>query len=169
MELNSKNKKDISELTNRVITLQNASKLLNEQYNESRSKLQGLFDKLQLKSFSTEPTEDGKRYKVTLVERVNITFFADRLKRKLSKELYDEITEKKYEVTNINRLIKLAKEYGISKEEIKECITVKEEVSKDKMKQMSSLGDIKLDQIVGCYNASISKHIQIREEKEEVV
>lgn len=161
--MDSKQSEKLNKLISEVIGLQALTKLTNEKYNEARSKVQEMFDKLNLKSFDAHTAEN--EYKVNLVERVNITFFADRLKHKISKEKYNEVVEKKYEVSNINRLVKLAKEYGISKEELKECITVKESVNKDKMKQMSALGDIKLGDIAGCYSATISKHIQITEKK----
>ncbi len=156
-------KQTIEKLIEDLVDTQKLVKLYNEKYNELRSQLQEIFDKNDLKSF--EAGSESTQYRATLVERVYVDYFIDMLKKKLSKEKRNKIIKKQYKISNIEKLIKLAKEYGIPKEEIKDIVDVEEYVDKEQIQQMSSTGDLSIEEIEGCYAARVQKHIQIAEKK----
>lgn len=88
---------------------------------------------------------------VKSITQKRITWDADKLEKKIGKDLAEQVIEKEYLVNNMEGLIKLLKENGVNPKEFKKFITVNKKVNQNKFNELSELGDVTLDNVKGCY------------------
>jgi len=100
-------------------------------------------------------------------ERVDITYFPEKLRESLSKKIFNKVTNKKYYIKDLEGLVELLKEAGVSPSEFKKLIDVEITVNKEAMKQAYEVGDISKEDLAGCYSAKIIKYVQLNEGKEK--
>jgi hypothetical protein len=133
----------------------------------SKEKVHEYFDKHGIKELEVEPDahSDEPALIAKKVERITIDYYADKLKESLSKEVYNEVVNKTHTITNIDGLITLLKKAGIKPNEFKQYINTSVSVNKEALKQLYAVGDIKKEELQGCYSAKIVKSIQIKERK----
>lgn len=136
-------------------------------YNLSKQKIQSYFDEADIKELELkmENTSTSSTLVAKKVERVTIVYNMDVLKANLSKDIYNEIANKQYSITNITKLTGLLKQAGISAKDFKECINVNVSINKEAIKQLYAVGDISKANMKGAYKATLSKYIQIKEGK----
>lgn len=137
------------------------------EYDANRLKIQEFFDEKNIKKLEVEVEEADFATTITAlkVERITIEYIVAELKKKLSKGILGEIIQRSYYIKDIEKLKYALRSRGVSGEEFKELVGVNESVDKDRIKQLYSVGDIKQSQLNGCYTATISKSIQLRERK----
>lgn len=99
-------------------------------------------------------SKENKKLEVKEVVKKKVVFDVEKLEEKLEKDLFNEIIDKKYEITDINGLINYLKSCGVSPKKFKSFINTVKTVNKDKMNQLSELGDITERDIKGCYTVS---------------
>lgn len=131
----------------------------------SKEKIQAYFDNKNIDCIEVEPDERTSGLIAKKVERTYITYDADKLKEKLNKEVFNEIAIKTHTIINMEGLIQLLKNAGITPSEFKKYISTTYSVDKEKIKQLYSVGEITLKDLEGCYSSKIVKSIQIREGK----
>jgi hypothetical protein len=102
---------------------------------------------------------------VLRTERVTINYDMDKLKEKLDKDIYEEIADKTYYVSNMDKLLKLIKSAGISAREFKSCIGVVVQPKRSEIKSLYDSGYITKDNLKGCFTAKISKNIQLKKKE----
>ena len=130
---------------------------------ETKAKLQSYFDKESaagINSISSEGAIASKR------ERVDITYFPEKLREKLSKKMFARVTKREYVITDIDGLVELMKEAGIKPNEFKSLLNVKIDVDKESLKKEFDIGNITKEDLDGCYEAKIVKWVDIRASKE---
>lgn len=108
-----------------------------------------------------EKLTKGAKLKAMIVERIYITYFADKLKEKLSKELCSKIIDKQYVIKEISDAVALLKKAGVKPDQFKKILFVNEQVNKEKIRNLFEVGTITKDDLKGCYSATLSKSIQI--------
>lgn len=154
-------------ITDAIISAKKAEddiKALTDQLSKYKALIQMYFDKNDLKEFEVvQESTSGRKLVATKTERVYVDYNIDKLRESLSKDVFDEITSKSYEIVDIETLKSLLKAAGISASEFKKCIKVTQSINKDALKQLYSVGDIKAKDIQGCYDAKIVKGISIKE------
>lgn len=143
-----------------------AGKLL-IQIDENKKKIQEHFDKQGIKQMEIPVSETSK--KVTKVvckksERAMIKYDVDKLKEKLSDELFIEVTNRTYIIKDINEMIRLVKDAGVKAKEFKALIEAKITPNTQALKFLYDNGEISLKDLKGAYKATISKSIKITEE-----
>src|SRR5690606_4966352 len=94
-------------------------------------------------------------------ERVMIDYYPDKLKESMDPELFNEIVHKTYRISDMRGLIEMLKGYGVSAKEFKKFIQVDESVDKAAIRRLYDTGDIKRQDIKGCYSAKVVKSIKI--------
>lgn len=102
-----------------------------------------------------------KRIKAQLISKMSVVYDAEKLKENLDPEIYNEITEKVYEVQNIDLLKKLFKQAGLTPKQFKQCISSTTHISPPKIQQAYAVGDITKEDLRSAYTARIDKHIKV--------
>lgn len=97
-------------------------------------------------------------------ERANIKYDVDKLKEKLDDELFVEITKRTYYINDINKMIELVRDAGVSSKDFKKLLEVKITPDSQAIKRLYDAGEITMKQLKGAYTATISKTIKISEE-----
>lgn len=94
-------------------------------------------------------------------ERVTVEYFPDKLEKKLSSELFNEVVNKSYAIIDMPALIILMRSHGISPKDFKKLIRVDQSVNRPELKRLYDDGEITKSDIKGCFSAKISKSIKI--------
>lgn len=134
-------------------------------YDRSREKIQEYFDKKDIKDLEVEGDLANPPLIAKRTERLTTSYQVDKLEAKLDKEIFNEIVDKFYYITDINKLISLMKDAGIKPAQFKACLGVTTTVNTAKIKQLYEVGDLTMEDIAGCYTAKLSKSIDIKERK----
>lgn len=105
----------------------------------------------------------GKMFSANRIERITITYDVEKIKSNLDKEILNEILDKRYIVTDMNKLKGLLKKFGVDPKDFRKTLTVEENVNKETIKKLFDVGDITKEDLKGCYTAKLSKTIQLKE------
>lgn len=105
---------------------------------------------------------------VTRVRTKKILWNIKKLKKALSKKIYNQCVDKTYTINNMKGLVEYLKECGVDAREFKKYITVSETVNNQKMDDLSALGEIKASDIEDCYELKIGEpYIRLTERTEQ--
>lgn len=96
--------------------------------------------------------------------KTTIDYDIPALKKKLDKELYDQIVDKKYVISDIEGLKKFINQPDtpFSFIDLKPFISVEKSVNKDQLSNLYEKGELSLDDLDGCYNAKVTKTVAQR-------
>jgi len=109
-------------------------------------------------------TQSNRRLKATFIENKKVDFNVEMIEQIVDKDLFEEFVEKTYTISDYEGLVKYLKSLGANPKVFKEFIHCEKQVNKNKLNQLSELGDISLDDLNGCYNVSVtSSYIKITE------
>lgn len=134
---------------------------------ENKKKLQKYFDEQGLTRMEVPVSETAKsQIKVVCKksERATIKYDVDKLKERLSDELFIECTNRTYTIKDINEMIKLVRHAGVSAKDFKALIEAKVTPNTQAIKLLYDSGEISMKDLKGAYTATISKSIKITEE-----
>lgn len=94
--------------------------------------------------------------KVKKLVSTTVVFDTDKLKERLGKEIYNDIVDTEYQVTDIEGLIEYLKECGVSPKKFKKHIKRKDTLNKERFDKYYEFGDIKMEDVKGCYSVKKS-------------
>lgn len=159
-------------LINKAFSLKQQTDKLTSEYNKVRGQIYDYLDQNKMKSLEGSLLSESGASKgllvATKVDRVtSLTYDIPKLKKKLDKELINEIIDKTYTITDMDAMILLLKKAGVKPSEFKKLITVSEKVNNSKIQQAYSVGDISLNDIKDAYEVKVSKTLQIRKTGED--
>lgn len=145
---------------------------LTAEYNKVRGTIYDYLDQNKMKSMEGSVVNElgSKSGSViaTKVEKItSLTYDIPKLKQRLDKELFNEIVDKTYTITNMDEMILLLKKAGIKPSEFKKLISVHEKVNNARIQQAYSVGDVSLKDISDAYTARVSKSLQLRKASEK--
>jgi hypothetical protein len=109
-------------------------------------------------------------YKVTKVVSTKIRFDANKLKKKLGKKLFKEVSSNKWNCIDIEGLAKYVKSLGGEQDVFKSFFVVEEKVDESKIENLSETGKIKREDIEGCYSIDEGKpyyKVSFKEEEKD--
>ena len=95
--------------------------------------------------------------KVTKVERTSIKWDVDKLRKRISKDVFKKVVHKEYKVVGMPQLIKYLKSCGVDPEVFKQYIVVEESVDQEAVDRMGELGYLSAKQVSGCYIVDCAK------------
>lgn len=95
--------------------------------------------------------------KVNKTARSNIVFDLKKLKRALSKKVYDDIVDKSYTINDMPGLIAYLKECGVNPKIFKTFVSKSENVNQERINELSDLGKISYEDIKGCFKVKTGK------------
>lgn len=103
-------------------------------------------------------SEHGKSQKVICkqVTPVSINFDADKIEKKVDKQLASKFIQKEIIIDDWNGFVKYMKELGASLEEIKKYVSAKKTVDKKALENAEKLGQISIEDLKGCYTVKKS-------------
>jgi hypothetical protein len=105
-------------------------------------------------SFKAENTIDSCMISVKKIAPQKILWDVDKLEQKLDKELCNEFVVKKYNISDMQGLIKYLKSCGVNPKKFKQYISVEKSVNVNALNQLSEVGDISKEDIEGCYTVN---------------
>lgn len=96
--------------------------------------------------------------------KTTIDYDIPALKKKLDKELYDQIVDKKYVISDIEGLKKFINQQDtpFSFIDLKPFISVEKSVNKEQLSNLYEKGELSLDDLDGCYSAKVTKTVAQR-------
>ena len=94
--------------------------------------------------------------------KTTIDYDIPAMKKKLDKDLFDEIVKRQYKVSDIRGLKLFLKKHDIDISDIKEYIEVEQSVDKDRLSKLYETGEITLADLEGCYDAKVTKTVAQR-------
>lgn len=112
--------------------------------------------------------EENKNLKIIDVCPQKITFDADKLEERLGKEVCKKIIKKEYKINDFEKLVGYLKSCGVDPKKFKAFIDVEKTVDNKKIDQLSDVGEIKFEDIMGCFTVKqTASYIKISEVKDE--
>lgn len=143
-----------------------AGKLL-LQIDENKKQIQKFFDEKNINKMEVVVSETETN--VTKIvckksERATVKYDVDKLKEKLDDEMFLEVTNRSYIITDINAMIKLMKDAGVKAKDFKALIEAKITPNSQAIKMLYDAGELTMKQLKDTFKATISKSIKISEE-----
>ena len=124
-----------------------------EKYKKRKGELQdiikGYADKHKYDEFGFNFGNSFLKVKPVIVKK--ILWDIPKLKKRLDKELVNEIVDKEYTINNMDGLINYLKSCGVNPKKFKQFIDVKEQVNNKKVDELNELGELDYDDLSGCY------------------
>lgn len=106
------------------------------------------------------------KVRVTRIRQRKITWFLDKLKKKLDKETYNKVVDKTYTINDMQGLIKYLKSCGVDPKKFKKFIDVDETLNEAKLNTYYETGALKKEDIEGCYDVKMGEpYIRLTELK----
>lgn len=100
---------------------------------------------------------DGEDLVVNKVQKTSIDFDVDKLESRLGKKFSKEVIEKKYTITDFNRLVIYLRSCGVDPKVFKSFLSVIKTVDEKKLVKLADLGLIRKEQLEGCYTLKRQK------------
>ena len=101
-------------------------------------------------------TEPGK-FSVTQVKKRTVQFDAQKLSKRLSKKVAKKVLKKRHDVFDFEGLAKYVKSLGGDPEVFKGFFITIVSVDEEELNKLSELGEVKPEDVDGCYHVSESK------------
>lgn len=100
---------------------------------------------------------NGVNYKLTDVNPTKIIWDIEKLldrfkKRKISKEITQQVIKKTYAISDWEGFVKLLSEKGMKADEVKPFISVETKVDQKAMDNLSNIGELTTEDVEGCYS-----------------
>lgn len=149
-------KVNINQTVTEMAALKRQIAMLESMYKVKRNIMQKFFEKSGEKNYANDYAS------VYVQTKTTVDYDIPKLKNALDKELFNEIVERKPQITDWDGLLKLFKEKGIPKEEIKKYISVETAVSEKVVNKLYEEGELKLEDIEGCYTAKVTKTVALK-------
>lgn len=114
----------------------------------------------------TDRFDEETKIKVNKVQKSNVVFNADKIEKRLDKNVSKSIIVKKYEINNIEGLIKYLKECNVDPKVFKSFLTITKSVDVKELERLEELGKVSLSQLNGCYSIKTQKpYFTVREKR----
>lgn len=109
---------------------------------------------------------EPKVVKVTVSTSKTINFIVEKLKEKLSKEIFDDVVTREYYIEDMEGLVEYLKSCGVRPKVFKKYIRRVDKLNKERFYKYYDFGDIKLEDLKGCYSIKESKpSVRVTEQK----
>lgn len=127
-----------------------------------KNRIMNLLNKSKEKSFVLKDIEfSPKSLTCTICERKNVSYNLQKAKEILGAKC-KSFVNKKYDVSDFEKLKQLAKEHGISLNDFKSCFSISESVDNKKLEQMYQVGDVDIDDVQGFMEVEIKQYVALR-------
>lgn len=161
------NKQENEEVKRQVVELfelEAKFKRIQQQYTIKKEKLsvairnfmycnKGMNDEIEFFAQSGEMfSKENRNVRVRRIVPTTITWDADKLEKRLDKQVAQKIIQKQYTITDMDGLIAYLKSCGVSASKFKSFIAVTKTVDAKALEQLDAVGEIQHSDIKGCYS-----------------
>ena len=95
--------------------------------------------------------DEVNTFTVTRIQNSKVDFNPEKLEKVLGKELSRSVIQKRYEIVDMNGMVKYLKGCGVSSKIFKSFISVHKTVNVKELEKLEELGKISAKQIKDCY------------------
>ena len=104
---------------------------------------------------------------VYVQERTKIEYDVDAILDAIGKEEAKRFVDWSYSIPDFKRFALFLKSNGITPKDVRPFLSVTKEVNQDKLTKLYEQGEITLEDLEGCYTASVTKSVALRMNKIE--
>lgn len=144
--------------------LQNELKEKQKQFDETKKefyeKMEKFFEENDVEKstvFTSKSLKDEDDLTVTRTQKSSITFYPEKVKKALGKELSKQVIESRYEIIDFDGLVSYLKECGVDPKIFKTFLNVEKKVNEKELDKLDELGKIDIKQLKGCYTVKNQK------------
>ena len=149
-------KVSVDQVMNDIVHVQNQINGLTMLLNQKKATMAKYFDK------SGERSASNDECTVYVQERTNIDYDIDALKQTLPRDQYDSFVVTEHSIDDWKGFCRLLKKHGLTAQEVRPFISIVRKVDQQKLNQMYEHGAITIQDLHGCYTATVKKSIVLK-------
>ena len=149
-------KVSVDQVMDDIVHVQNHINGLTMLLNEKKATMAKYFDK------SGERSASNDECTVYVQERTNIDYDIDALKQTLPRKQYDSFVVTEHSIDDWKGFCRLLKKHGLTAQEVRPFISIVRKVDQQKLNQMYEHGAITIQDLHGCYTATVKKSIVLK-------
>lgn len=146
----------VDQVMDDIVHVQNQINGLTMLLNQKKATMAKYFDK------SGERSASNDECTVYVQERTNIDYDIDALKQTLPRDQYDSFVVTEHSIDDWKGFCRLLKKHGLTANEIRPFISIVRKVDQQKLNQMYEHGAITIQDLHGCYTATVKKSIVLK-------
>ena len=146
----------VDQVMNDIVHVQNQINGLTMLLNQKKATMAKYFDK------SGERSASNDECTVYVQERTNIDYDIDALKQTLPRDQYDSFVVTEHSIDDWKGFCRLLKKHGLTAQEVRPFISIVRKVDQQKLNQMYEHGAITIQDLHGCYTATVKKSIVLK-------
>ncbi len=152
----AKNVVSVDQVMDDIVHVQNQINGLTMLLNQKKATMAKYFDK------SGERSASNNECTVYVQERTNIDYDIDALKQTLPRDQYDSFVVTEHSIDDWKGFCRLLKKHGLTAQEVRPFISITRKVDQQKLNQMYEHGAITIQDLHGCYTATVKKSIVLK-------
>lgn len=149
-------KVSVDQVMDDIVHVQNQINGLTMLLNQKKATMARYFDK------SGERSASNDECTVYVQERTNIDYNIDALKQSLPRDQYDSFVVTEHSIDDWKGFCRLLKKHGLTSQEVRPFISIVRKVDQQKLNQMYEHGAITIQDLHGCYTATVKKSIVLK-------
>ena len=149
-------KVSVDQVMDDIVHVQNQINGLTMLLNQKKATMAKYFDKTGERSASNDDCT------VYVQERTNIDYDIDALKQSLPRDQYDSFVVTEHSIDDWKGFCRLLKKHGLTSQEVRPFISIVRKVDQQKLNQMYEHGAITIQDLHGCYTATVKKSIVLK-------
>lgn len=149
-------KVSVDQVMDDIVHVQNQINGLTMLLNQKKATMAKYFDKTGERSASNDDCT------VYVQERTNIDYDIDALKQSLPRDQYDSFVVTEHSIDDWKGFCRLLKKHGLTAQEVRPFISIVRKVDQQKLNQMYEHGAITIQDLHGCYTATVKKSIVLK-------
>lgn len=146
----------VDQVMDDIVHVQNQINGLTMLLNQKKATMAKYFDK------SGERSASNDDCTVYVQERTNIDYDIDALKQTLPRDQYDSFVVTEHSIDDWKGFCRLLKKHGLTSQEVRPFISIVRKVDQQKLNQMYEHGAITIQDLHGCYTATVKKSIVLK-------
>ena len=146
----------VDQVMDDIVHVQNQINGLTMLLNQKKATMAKYFDKTGERSASNDECT------VYVQERTDIDYDIDALKQSLPRNQYDSFVVTEHSIDDWKGFCRLLKKHGLTAEEVRPFISIVRKVDQQKLNQMYEHGAITIQDLHGCYTATVKKSIVLK-------
>ena len=146
----------VDQVMDDIVHVQNQINGLTMLLNQKKATMARYFDK------SGERSASNDDCTVYVQERTNIDYDIDALKQTLPRDQYDSFVVTEHSIDDWKGFCRLLKKHGLTSQEVRPFISIVRKVDQQKLNQMYEHGAITIQDLHGCYTATVKKSIVLK-------
>lgn len=146
----------VDQVMDDIVHVQNQINGLTMLLNQKKATMAKYFDK------SGERSASNDECTVYVQERTNIDYDIDALKQTLPRDQYDSFVVTEHSIDDWKGFCRLLKKHGLTSQEVRPFISITRKVDQQKLNQMYEHGAITIQDLHGCYTATVKKSIVLK-------